>query len=78
MKKQLTEEKRQKLTEGLFDWMWRMNMRGKKKTLIKMFDGDPQVAKALEDLEKATDNLKKSLDDSEKLRNTVDQLQKKI
>ena len=57
--KKLTEAQKQRLSEGLLDFMWKMNMSGKKDTLIKMYDGDPKVAKALDDLEKATDRLKK-------------------
>ena len=65
--KTLTEAQKTKLTEGILDLIWKRSMQGKTKGLMKMFDHDPQVAKSIEDLEKARQNLKATLRDSDEL-----------
>ena len=65
--KTLTEAQKTKLTEGILDLIWKRSMQGKTKGLMKMFDHDPQVAKSIEDLEKARENLKATLRDSDEL-----------
>jgi hypothetical protein len=75
--KTLTEAQQAKLKEGIFDLIWKKSMQGKTKGLMNMFDHDPQVAKALGNLEKATDDLKKSIDSSKTIRDKIAQIKAK-
>jgi hypothetical protein len=52
----------------ILNLIWKMVMSGKSKGLIAMYDHDPQVAAAIEKLEKSRSSLQKAIADSKKLR----------
>jgi hypothetical protein len=64
------KEGKQRLVEGLLDFIWKKSVAGKERALVAMYDHDPEVAAAIKDLNKSKDGLLSAIEKSKSLRNS--------
>ena len=69
--KKLTEAQEKRLDEGILDWLWKRSMAGKTDGLIKMFDDDPEVKRAIMQHDKALGDLKNTIKKSKTVRSKL-------